>query len=238
MKQKILSVNFDNVNMDEALNIAFKAAEDGRKCMVVTPNAEIAYMAEKDKKLLDIINEAGLVLPDGVGVILASKIIGKPLKQKVAGVEFAESLLSKYSGPVYLLGGKPGVAATAKSNLEKKYPGCNIVGVNDGYFKNADEVIEKINQSGAKVLFVCLGAPKQEFFIHENMSKLSPSVIAGLGGSLDVFAGTAKRAPDIFIKLGLEWFYRLLKQPSRIKRMSVLPLYVLKSVKYKLFGGK
>lgn len=239
MKKQIMSINFDSVTMNEAVSIAEGCISSSEKCMVVTPNAEIAYAAEKDKKFADLINSAKLVLPDGVGVVLASKILGDPVKQKVAGVEFAENLIKSTSHPVFFFGGKPGVAEAARNNMKAKYPSCNIVGVRDGYFKDKEipEIINQINESGAKIVFVCLGAPKQELFIQTHMNEMNAFVFAGLGGSLDVFAGTAKRAPEFFVKFGLEWLYRLIKQPSRIKRMSVLPLYVIESIKYK-FGGK
>ena len=124
--------------------------------------------------------------------------------------------------------------------MKAKYPSCNIVGVRDGYFKEKDipDIINEINASGAKIVYVCLGAPKQELFIKTHMDEINAYVFAGLGGSLDVFAGTAKRAPDFFVKFGLEWLYRLIKQPSRIKRMSVLPLYIIETIKFKLGGKK
>jgi len=240
MKKQIMSINFDSVTMDEAVSAAEGCIASAEKCMVVTPNAEIAYAAEKDKKFADLINGAKLVLPDGVGVVLASKILGDPVKQKVAGVEFAENLIKTTNHPIFFFGGKPGVAEAARDNMKIKYPSCNIVGVRDGYFKDKDipEIIAQINNSGAKIVFVCLGAPKQELFIQAHMNEMNAFVFAGLGGSLDVFAGTAKRAPEFFVKFGLEWLYRLIKQPSRIKRMSVLPLYIMESIKYKLGGKK
>ena len=240
MKKQIMSIKFDSVTMSEAVSIAEGCIASSEKCMVVTPNAEIGYAAEKDEKFAELINSAKLVLPDGVGVVLASRIIGDPVKEKVAGVEFAENLIKSTAHPVFFFGGKPGVAETARDKMKAKYPSCNIVGVRDGYFKEKDipEIINQINESGAKIVFVCLGAPKQELFIQAHMHEMNAYVFAGLGGSLDIFAGTAKRAPEFFVKFGLEWLYRLIKQPSRIKRMSVLPLYVIESIKYRLGGKK
>lgn len=238
MKKDIMGLLFDNITLDGAVSAALSHIENKTKCMVVTPNAEIAYMASKNSEIKDIINNAQLVLPDGVGVILASKIIKNPLSGKVAGVDFAHKLIAATDRPVFLLGGKPGVADVAAENIVSMFNSANIVGTMDGYFKDESEAIRRINDSGAEILYVCLGAPKQEQFIVRNMDVLAPYVMAGLGGSLDVLAGTAVRAPDIFIKLGLEWFYRLLKDPKRIKRMSVLPLYALKAVFYKDKGEK
>ena len=140
--------------------------------------------------------------------------------------------MSKSGKSVYFLGAKPGIAQRAGENMAQKYPGLTVAGVHDGYFKEDDEVIADINASGAQVLFVCLGAPKQEYWMHKNLSKLNTHLMLGLGGSLDIFAGESKRAPDIFIKLGLEWLYRLLKQPSRIGRMMALPKFIMAVRKY------
>ena len=236
MKTDIMNLLFDNISLQEAVDTAITCGKSGEKCMVITPNAEIAYRAKNDEKLKTIINNAKLVLPDGVGVVLASRIIGKPLKGKVAGVEFAEQLVAQTDLPIFFLGGKPGVAQTAAQKLKEKYPACNIVGTADGYFKEEQAVIDAVNTSGAKIVLVCLGAPRQEYFMAKYQQDFAPAVMAGLGGSLDVFAGTVKRAPEIFVKLGLEWFYRLVKQPSRFKRMLALPLYALDSVLWRLRG--
>ena len=171
-------------------------------------------------------NRADLVLPDGAGVIRSAKILGTPLKEKVAGIEFAAGvmdILAQDGAGLYLLGGKPGIAQMAAENLQKKYPGLRIVGYSDGYFKSDDMAVEKVNESGAEVLFVCLGAPKQEKFMERNQDRLHVKFMAGLGGSLDNFAGIVKRAPQWMIRLDLEWLYRLIKEPWRFKRMLRLP---------------
>jgi len=127
---------------------------------------------------------------------------------------------------VFFLGAKPGVGDLAAEKLLEKYPGINFSGIRDGYFKDDDEVIEAINASGAEILFVCLGAPKQEKWMAKNRDKINVRLMLGLGGALDSYAGTVKRAPKIFIKLGLEWFYRLIKEPKRAGRMMALPKYM------------
>lgn len=232
-KVNILGVNIDNVTMKQAVDKVLKMTDSVGAKMVFTPNSEIIEMATKDKELFKILNEADLLTPDGIGVIYASKIIGKPLKEKVAGCELAENIFKKVSDTnktLFFLGGKPGVAQTAYENLIKKYKNLKIVGTNDGYFTNDDEIIEKISQKSPDILFVCLGVPKQEKWIYKNKGKLNCKVLMGLGGSLDLFAGKAKRAPDIFIRLGLEWFYRLICEPTRYKRMARLPIFALKVI--------
>jgi len=137
-----------------------------------------------------------------------------------------------------MLGGKPGVAETAATRLTEKYPDASIVGINDGYFKNDAEIIEKVNASGADILFVCLGVPKQEEWMYAHKSELNVKLMGGFGGSFDVFAGQVNRAPDFFIKCNLEWFYRLMKEPSRIGRMMKLPKFVFGSIKDKIIRKK
>ena len=224
-KVDVLGVMFDAVTMDEAVERAI-----GLKGYIVTPNAEIAYACYKDPKYLETVNGAGLVVPDGVGIIKGARILKRPLKERVPGVELGENLLPKMAEKelsLYILGGKPGVAERAASRFKEKYPGLIIAGTADGYFKDDGEVIGKINESGADVCFVCMGAPKQEYWMRENIGKLKVGLLLGLGGAVDVYAGDAVRAPKIFIKLGLEWFYRLLTQPARIGRIAKrLPPFV------------
>ncbi len=231
----IFGIGFDDVTLPEAVGRAMALTEADGNHMVVTPNSEIAYMTKDDSKLKDIINKADLVVPDGIGIIKAANILKTPMKGKVAGIELGEALierLSKTEKRIFLLGAKPGVAQTAADNLVEKYPGLVIAGVHDGYFKDDAEVVDEINASGAEVLFVCLGAPKQEYWMGKNFSALNTKLMLGLGGSLDVFAGEVKRAPEFWIKLGLEWFYRLAKQPSRIGRMMALPKFIFAVKKY------
>jgi len=236
-----MGVRFDNVTMDEALENAKQILAGNRAAYVVTPNAEIVYEAMHDEGLCSLLNGADLVLPDGAGVVLASKILKKPLKQKVAGVDFADNLLgilAQTGGSVYLLGSKPGVAELAAEKMLAKHPGLTIAGMADGYFKDEGPVIEKINAVQPDVLFVCLGAPKQEKFMVAHREELQVKLMAGLGGSLDSFAGTVKRAPKWMINLSLEWLYRLIKEPKRFKRMLRLPKFLWAVCLQRIGGGK
>ncbi len=225
----VMGVRFDNVTMEEALERAKELLASEGADYVVTPNSEIVYEAMADEGLKDLLNHASMVLPDGAGVVLGSKILGTPLKQKVAGVDFADRLLghlAQTGGSVYLLGSKPGIAELAAEKMTAKHPGLRIAGLADGYFKEEGPVIEKINGANADVLFVCLGAPKQEKFMVAHQGELNVRLMAGLGGSLDSFAGTVKRAPQWMIKCSLEWLYRLIKEPKRFKRMLRLPKFL------------
>ena len=229
MKIDVMGVRFDNVTMEEALERAGEMLKTEGVDYVVTPNAEIVYEAMHSEDLKQLVNAASLVLPDGAGVVLGSKILGTPLKQKVAGVDFADhllELLAQNGGSVYLLGSKPGVAELAAEKMLEKHPGLTIAGLADGYFKDEAPVVEKINAVKPDVLFVCLGAPKQEKFMVNHRAELDVKLMAGLGGSLDSFAGTVKRAPKWMINCSLEWLYRLIKEPKRFKRMLRLPKFV------------
>lgn len=240
MKIDVMGVQFDNVDMDEALSIAGDLLRRDAVSYVVTPNSEIVYEAMADQGLRDLLNGADLVLPDGAGVVLGSKILKTPLKQKVAGVDFADrllGLLAENGGTVYLLGSKPGIAELAAEKMLAKHPGLQICGLADGYFKEEGPVIEKINQAKPDVLFVCLGAPKQEKFMAAHQKDLQVKVMIGLGGSLDSFAGTVKRAPKWMIACNLEWFYRLLKEPWRFKRMLRLPKFLWAVVRRRIGGA-
>ena len=246
-KINIRGVMFDNVTFDEAVDTIFSRIDRGEQTALYTPNSEIVQACIEDAELCSIVNSGDLIVPDGIGVIKAGKILGTPFGGgKVAGIEVGDAVLARAAGgehTVFLLGGKPGVAETARDKIAEKYPETKIVGVNDGYFKkDGDEnaaVIAKINESGADVLFVCLGAPMQEKWIYNNRASMpSVKLMMGLGGSLDGYAGIAKRAPKIFIDLGLEWFYRLLKEPKRIGRMMNLPKFYFGTWKYKIKKGR
>ena len=239
MKLDIMGLQFDNVTMDEAAARAEEILAGSKACYAVTPNAEIAYEALHDEKLRALINDADLVLPDGAGVVLASRLLKTPLKQKVAGVDFADRLLSileSTGGGLYLLGSKPGIAELAAQKMCEKHPKLHICGMADGYFKDEAAVIEKINAAKPDVLFVCLGAPKQEIFMKKHLDELSVRLMIGLGGTLDSFAGTVKRAPKWMIRCNLEWLYRLIKEPKRFGRMLRLPKYLFAVIQKRIRG--
>ena len=240
MKVNVMGVAFDNVTMAEALERAKELLDRPGADYCVTPNAEIVYEAMHDEAFCALLNDAALVLPDGAGTVLGAKLLGTPLKEKVAGIDFAANLLGileETGKRLYLLGGKPGIAEQAAENMKKKHPGLCICGTADGYFKDEAPVIEKINASKPDALFVCLGAPKQEIFMHAHRDDLNVPMMIGLGGSLDGFAGTVKRAPDWMIRLQLEWLYRLIKEPKRIGRMMRLPKFVLAVLAQRMRGG-
>ena len=241
MKKQVMTIAFDNITMEEAVGTAMGYIAARSRCRVVTPNAEFALEAKKNPRFLKILNTSQLVLADGVSVVLASKIIGDPMQGRVTGVGFAQALaaaMAKEGKSLYLLGAKPGVAEQAAEKLLETYPGLKIAGTHDGYFKEEGPVVDAINAAKPDALLVCLGAPKQEYFMEEHDAELEVPVMAGLGGSMDVLAGNVQRAPEFFQKYGLEWLYRLCKEPKRWKRMIKLPLYLWDAVIWKVKGGK
>ncbi len=233
---EILGVKVDRVTFKKALNIAESFVMEEGVSTIFTPNAEIIMCAQDDAEMMKILNNADMCTADGIGVVYGSKILKDPVPERVAGFDLVCALLeriSKTDNGVFLFGAKPGVAEIAKEKIEEKYPGLSVVGCRNGYFKTEDEpdIVRQINQSGAKLLLVCLGAPKQEKWISAHKHELNVNLCMGVGGTIDVFAGVAKRAPEIFIKLNLEWAYRIIKNPSRMGRFAALPKFVIKVIK-------
>ncbi len=237
----ILDVNISRLSMQETLLKIDDYIKEDQFHMIFTPNSEIIMLSRENKDLKLILDDADLLVPDGVGVVLASKINKKSVKEKVAGCEILNNILNIANNKdykIYFLGGKPNIAKRAIDNTKAKLPNVNFVGFHDGYFKENEEIdiINEINASGADILFVALGAPKEEFWVYKHKDDLKVNVAIGVGGSFDILAGESKRAPKIFIKLGLEWFYRLLKEPWRYKRMLALPKFGLTVLKERIMG--
>lgn len=238
-KVNILGVNVDMVNIDQAADAVMSFFEEDRLHTVFTPNSEIIMMAYEDEEFCKILNNSDLLTADGIGVVYASRILKKPIPERAAGYDIAVKVVEKlqHSGhKLFLFGGKPDIADIAKQKLEQQYEGIQIVGTRNGYFSehDEDEIVNEINNSGADILFVCLGAPRQEKWIAKHYDKLKVRVAMGIGGSLDVFAGHVERAPEFWCNLGLEWFYRLMKEPWRFMRMMALPKFAMTV----LFKGK
>ncbi len=238
---KVLGVRIDKVNQEEAYSQFLNLFNNGSCSAIYTPNPEIIMKACEDDELKSVISDADLVIPDGIGVIYASKILDLGLEERVPGIEFMERMLifcNNSSRSIFLLGGKPDIARKAGEAIQKKYPKIEISGYNDGYFKDSDElkIIDKINEAKPDILFVALGAPKQEKWISRHKKILNTSVAIGVGGSLDVWSGYARRAPKLFIDLNLEWLYRIIRHPSRIGRALMLPKFLIAVIIEKLKG--
>ncbi len=241
MRTEIQGVGFDSLTKAEAVEKAFSLIEERRAAYVVTPNPEIVMLCNKNAEMMQAVRKADLVIPDGIGVIYGAKILSRPLKERIPGIELATEIISRLpekNMSLFLFGAKPGVADKAAEELKKTYPGLNVCGTENGYFSDDAPIIEKINSAAPDLLLVCLGAPKQEKWMLANTGKLNVGLMMGLGGSLDVFAGVVQRSPESWNRLGLEWLYRLIKQPSRIKRMIKLPLFLFAAMGERIRGTK
>lgn len=232
---KILGVKFNAYDAESAFNrfVSFMSQEETK--MIFTPNPEIVMKAQEDTEFLNILNEGDLVVPDGIGIVIASKLHHLGIKERVPGIELMDRILSycnRTEKSIYLYGAKPGVAELAAKNIEKEYPHLAVKGYSHGYHdaKEEQKVLDDINEKKPDVLFVALGAPRQEKWIYNHRKLLNANVAMGVGGSLDVYSGTAKRAPLIFRKTGFEWFYRLMKEPKRFLRCFTLPQFLIKVI--------
>ena len=231
----ILGVPIDNITKEEAGKITLQLVKNSNKSckMIFAPNTEFVMKAQKDKEFFDLLKLSSLSTPDSVGIMLGAKLQGKKFVERIPGQAYFREILrvgEKENLTFYLLGGMPGIAEKAKENLKKIYPNIKIIGVHDGYIEGEEEkkVIEEINTLKPNVLFVAMGAPKQEKWIYKHKEELRVEVAAGQGGTFDYEAGRIKRAPKFIQKMGIEWIWRLIRQPKRIIRMSVLPVYVIK----------
>lgn len=232
-KESYLGVNVCNIDMNEAIEEINRIIEVKKPSFVVAINPEKIIKAEKDENLLKLLNRAAIQIPDGVGVVIASRLKGRSIKTRVTGIDLMYEICAnaaKKGHRVYLLGAKPGVAEQAGEILKNRYKGLNIVGIKDGYFKHNNDAIEDIKAVSPDILFVAMGSPKQEFWITEHMEELKVPLLMGVGGSFDVTCGNIKRAPVWMCRTGLEWLYRLIKEPWRYKRMLVLPQFLFKVI--------
>jgi len=235
----VLDVLIDPVTMDQAADRLEKYIEKSDRChMVATANAEMVMMASEDPELHRILLNSDLVVADGAGVVWAARHYGRPVPERVAGYDLAQTLLERSARnnyKVYFFGGAPGVADQAKIAAEKHYPGVNIVGVRNGFFSETDEeqILREITNCKPDILLVALGVPKQEKWLSKQLAYLKVPVAIGVGGTFDVMAGIMKRAPLWMQKANLEWLFRLFMQPQRFFRMLALPKFVFRVLLYK-----
>ena len=230
---EILGCRVDAVSRNDAVMHIVSAAQRPGPYRVVTLGVEMVMRAQREPRFREALAEADLSLCDTIGILFASRARGGPLRERVTGVGLIEPLAmhSARDGDVrlFLLGGAPGVAERAAAALIARYPGVRIAGIRNGYFSAADRaaIVSAIGASGANVVLVGLGSPKQEYWLEENLQATSCSVGIGVGGSFDVIAGTKKRAPRVMQRLGLEWLFRLMQEPTRWKRQLALPQFAI-----------
>jgi N-acetylglucosaminyldiphosphoundecaprenol N-acetyl-beta-D-mannosaminyltransferase len=256
MRTDILGVYFDNITLTEATERLLRILScgdcdgavgdeaDAKPAMVFTPNPEMVMLARKDADFKALLGKADLVVPDGIGIVLASRLIrdkSKRLKQRVAGFDLVMSVLgttAKKDVKWFFLGAAPGVAEEAKTKMQTRFEGLEVVGTHHGYFKEDENeaVVAQIAASGADVVLVGLGFPRQEYWIDRHKDDLGAKMLIGVGGSFDVMSGKVARAPKFFRKIGMEWLYRLCRQPARIWRQRVLVKFVLVVIIAKIRG--
>ena len=208
----------------------FNSIDEGEQKVVMAINPEKLMIAEKDQLISGLLHKADYLIPDGQGIIWISKKQKGVLKERITGCDLFQNLCAEAAiadKNVFLYGAKPGVAQQTADKLIERNPGLNIVGVVDGYEKDNDKIIKQMNDSLADIVFVALGSPKQEVWIMENKDLLNAKILQGVGGSFDVVSGNIPRAPKWMQKIGLEWFYRVLKDFKRVNRMSKLVKYIV-----------
>lgn len=245
-KVKIFGVEIFNIDQQETEKILRSFLKSEKLNTIFTPNTEIVMAAKRDNNLCNLVNSADLVLCDGIGLVYASRIRNKPIKERVTGFDTSIKLIELADEKglnLYFLGGKEGVAFEAKERVEEQYKNLKVAGYHNGYFNSIidgktdtseeEKIIREINSKDIDIIFVGFGFPRQEKWIDQFKNQINAKIIIGNGGVLDVLSGRANRAPNIFIKLGLEWLYRLIKNPSRIKRQIDLPKFLLAILKDK-----
>ena len=236
MSVELLGYKINDFSFEEAVNYALKLADENKVAQVVTINPEMFATAENNSHFAQIIDEADMVVPDGIGVKIGLKLNGYNV-ERIPGVDLAKELLmasAENNLPVAIIGAKEEIIVKAIENLNKEIPNLNITYYHNGYFDNDKQIYDDLKKSDARIILVAMGSPRQEEFIYSAKEILSKGLMIGIGGSLDVWSGVIQRAPKIYQKLGLEWLYRTITQPERIKRIfPAIPLFLLKVLRDK-----
>jgi len=230
--RSILGIKISAADTATALATIEEFIRSGRPHMVVTADSSAIVLARRDRELREIINSADLVTPDSVGIIWAARRFGTPLPERVSGIDMVEFLCDRAARSgyrVFLLGAAPGVAEVAAEKLRQCHPGLMVAGTHHGYFGPEDSasVVRKIREAKPDILFVAMGIPLQEKWIHRHLEELQVPVSMGVGGTFDVVSGRVKRAPEWLQRHGLEWIFRLANNPRKIRKCLTLPVFVL-----------
>ncbi len=234
---KLAGFDLFDGTMDELQKQLHNAIETKRNCFVITPNPEILGYALTHSEFHRIIESADIRIPDGSSILWLSRLLRIPITQRLTGIDTATTLLAApFSKKVFLLGASPNSVQQAVETLRKNYPFVSVVGYHNGYFKNDQikTIIQQINDSHAEILFIGMGAPYQEQFVSQNLSRLTPYVKLCIGGTFDVWAGSIKRSPVWMQSIGLEWLFRLYKDPKRWKRILKIPVHLYRIGKKEL----
>lgn len=234
----IYGIRVSKLNMQQTVEYLVQAIENRQTTQVITANPIMLMTALEQPAYRAMMQRAELIVPDGAGLVWAASYVGEPVAEKVAGIDLMHQLLAigeNKAWRIFLLGASPEVIQITADKLRARYPQLQLVGVRDGYFTESDDaaVISQIREAAPDILLVGRSADKQEPWIDQHKAGLGVPVIMGIGGSFDVLSGKLKRAPKIFIRLRLEWFYRLLQEPWRYRRMLLLPKFVVKVIRDK-----
>lgn len=237
---EMLGLSFVNTEMNKLVKELDRRLENSEQTILVTVNTEIYMFARKHKAYYHTIEHADFITPDGIGMIIGSKIFGTPIHERLTGFDLMIQLLQlgeKRDYKFFLLGAEPEVIEETVNQIEQSFPSVEIAGYHHGYFQwDDDSVMRMIQQTEPDVILVGLGVPKQEEWIGKYRKCYKKGLFIGVGGSFDVLSGRIKRAPMIWQRMNLEWFYRLIQRPSRWKRMLVLPLFIIKVIFARILG--
>lgn len=236
----ILGVSFTNTTRQQLVERINHHVLQEERTFIVTANPEIVIKANEDENYMKDIKKANYITADGIGIVKAAQLLDRPLPERVAGYEVMLDLLKladQNSYKVYFLGAAEETLQKMMQNVKRDYPNIEIVGSQHGFFDWSDgQIPERIVAAEPDFVFVALGAPRQEKWISQHIHLFNKGIFMGIGGSFDVIAGTVKRAPVLWQKLNLEWLYRIVKQPSRIKRSVAIPQFILQILKEKIKG--
>lgn len=230
-KPGLWGLTVDNISLNYAISqLQYWINSNAEPQIIVTPDALAALRSRSDESYRRIVRNAGLVLPDGKGLTVALRLVDCPVQERIPGVDFVEHICKRAAcegWSIYLLGGEAGIAEKAAAALTARYRGLIVAGTRNGFFNDTqnDEICREIKESSAKIVFVGLGAPKQEYWLEQNLSRTGARVGMGIGGSMDVISGKLTRAPKIWQKCGMEWLYRFLQEPARWRRVAKLPVF-------------
>lgn len=221
----LAGVKIDNLSLQESLDYIEKILKGQKSHYIVTPNAAHIVLLQRDKDFKKAYKKASLALPDGMSLVWASRLMKARLKERIAGVDLIFSLCNiavRKKHLIFLLGTRKETIGKAKNILQQQFPGLQIIGTQNGYFKNNQKVIEKINMHQPDILFIGMGFPKQEKWIYKNISQLNVKVAVTIGGAFDLIAGKVKRAPIWMQNWGLEWLWRLIREPRRLWKRYII----------------
>lgn len=235
----ILGVRVDNVSVSETLEIIRRYVEAGTPHQIVTVNPEFVMQAQRNATFHHVLDQADLALPDGYGLLWASRLLGTPLQERVTGSDtlpLIAQMSAREGYRLFLLGAAPGVAEKTAAILQRKNEGLQIAGTFPGSPDPArdDELVSRVTAAAPHILFVAYGAPQQDLWIHRNLEALNVPVCMGVGGAFDFIAGVTQRAPVWFRKRGLEWLHRLIHEPWRWRRMLALPAFAYRVLRQKV----